>query len=156
MRFKNISRDDLLPTALRFWSKVSIKDPEKCWEWTAALKDNGYGYFRISKELGMISAHKAAYIITNGTVPEGMYVCHRCDNRKCANPNHLWLGSAVENQRDMASKGRNVSPAKVLSDEDKAAICGLRLAGVERGALSERFSVTKNHITRVCRIAKEN
>jgi hypothetical protein len=69
MHFKSITADDLKSAAHRFHSKVS--KGAACWEWQAATKDNGYGYFRISRAMGMISAHKAAWILANGTVPTG-------------------------------------------------------------------------------------
>jgi len=110
MQFKKICKSDIEPHANRFNAKVSREG--NCWEWQAAIKDNGYGYFRISKEMGMISAHKAAWILANDEVPHGMYICHSCDNRRCCNPSHLWIGSAKQNQMDMASKGRVKSYAK--------------------------------------------
>jgi len=114
MRFKAIGRADLEAASDRFHAKVGRTS--ECWEWKAAIKDNGYGYFRISKSLGMISAHKAAWILANGAIPEGFYVCHQCDNRRCCNPSHLWLGTAKQNQQDMARKGRVYSHYKGVKD----------------------------------------
>lgn len=110
MRFKAIAPETLRPLRSRFMSKVDQRG--SCWVWTGALKDNGYGYFRISKALGMISAHRAAYLILVGEITKGMYVCHSCDIRSCVNPGHLWLGSQEANQRDMAAKGRVKSYVK--------------------------------------------
>lgn len=114
IHFKDLNQEDLLLAAERFHAKV--EKSSGCWTWKAAIKDNGYGYFRISKSLGMVSAHKAAWILSNGAIPTGMYVCHRCDNRACCNPAHLWLGTAKDNQRDMAKKGRVYSYCKGKPD----------------------------------------
>jgi hypothetical protein len=96
------------PLRARFETKV-LHAENGCRLWTGALKDNGYGYFRISEELGMISAHKAAWLIYNDDIPLGLNVLHSCDVRRCVW--HLWLGTQKQNQIDMANKGRVYSAA---------------------------------------------
>jgi len=95
----------------RFWSKVQACEADKCWPWIGVRMHTGYGAFSLGGERGPIElAHRAAWILTHGTVPDGMYVLHRCDNRLCQNPAHLFLGTHLDNIRDMVEKGRNVNP----------------------------------------------
>lgn len=89
-------------TSHRFWSKVD-KDGE-CWLWTASLGTTGYG--QIGHRGKMVKAHRVAWELTNGPIPNGMYVCHQCDNPPCVRPDHLFLGSPAANTKDMVDKGR--------------------------------------------------
>ncbi len=89
----------------RFWSKDILKaDSELCWEWTGSCDSSGYGTIRVNKSTH--STHRTAWRITYGTIPSGMYICHKCDNPKCVNPNHLWIGTSQDNSLDRARKGR--------------------------------------------------
>ncbi len=76
-----------------------------CWEWTAKLSNKGYGVIGDKKK--MLTAHRASYELHNGKIPNGLWVRHKCDNRKCVNPNHLELGLPIDNSRDMYARGRN-------------------------------------------------
>lgn len=91
----------------RLMQKVSIQD-NGCWHFQYARADGRANtfYFR-GKPL---SAYRAAYILHKGEIPDGLCVCHTCDNGLCVNPDHLWLGTYADNSRDMVKKGRGKSP----------------------------------------------
>lgn len=95
----------------RFWSKVNISDdPDACWEWQAGISEKGYGKFHMGNT--MCRAHRISYILNYGSIPDDLNVLHQCDNRKCVNPNHLFLGTQSDNIRDMQQKNRTVSGEK--------------------------------------------
>lgn len=90
----------------RFWEKVTRG--EGCWTWTAGRQGNGYGLFQTSRGgiRKSVGAHRAAWTLTNGPIPDGLWVLHKCDNRVCVRPDHLFLGDRRDNTLDAASKGR--------------------------------------------------
>ena len=95
----------------RFWSKVKKGKAHECWEWQARLKWNGYGDFYF-KDYKNQRAHRLAYALhTNCSLASSQWVLHKCDNRKCCNPYHLYLGDRSANMRDALNRGRWVSPA---------------------------------------------
>jgi len=102
-------------TIERFIKKLSLDYDTGCWNWTGYL-NGGYGAFCIGGPIRtnrVRKAHRVAWEIYNGEIPDGMCVCHHCDNPKCCNPNHLWLGTHKQNMEDMKSKGRlKYNPAK--------------------------------------------
>lgn len=88
----------------RFWSYVKVGNPDECWEWIGSMKPQGYGQMQIDGKL--VYAHRYSWFIHYGKLDKGIQVHHKCDNRKCVNPNHLWLGVQKENIADMIAKGR--------------------------------------------------
>lgn len=97
----------------RFWSKVArTSNPGDCWEWKASRYEKGYGFFRrrghVKGRSGdCAQAHRMAWELTNGLIPDGLCVCHRCDNPPCCNPSHLFLGTNDDNMADMCAKDRH-------------------------------------------------
>jgi len=91
--------------AERFWSKCAIEPDGGCWLWTRCTFSNGYGKYTFGGRTHY--AHRLAYEMHHGVSPGQAFVCHRCDNPPCINPEHLWLGTARDNALDMHAKGRN-------------------------------------------------
>lgn len=87
----------------RFWNKVKKK--AECWEWCGAKDRNGYGHIRIDGHL--LSAHRLSWVLAYGDIPKGLQVLHKCDNRPCVRPAHLFLGTQRDNIVDMKKKGRS-------------------------------------------------
>lgn len=136
-----------------FWNKVQRLD-SGCWVWTASVTPKGYG---TCKTLGEHYAHRASWVIANGSIPDGQMVCHRCDNPPCVNPSHLFLGSAADNSQDMVSKGRaarnagDKSGMAKVSDADVAEMRRLRNLGVRLADLAVEFGIHPSQVSRIVR-----
>jgi transposase-like protein len=97
--------------AEKFWSQVDTS--VNCWLWKAGRDGGGYGRFKI---LGVSRlAHRVAFTMATGPIPAGLNVCHRCDVPACVRPDHLFLGSQLDNMRDCSAKGRTVGSHGTLS-----------------------------------------
>lgn len=115
----------------RFWSKVNKFGPTPdhkpelgpCWVWTAARDGHGYGHIqRGRREAKTDRSHRVSWLLHFGTVPEGLGVLHKCDNPLCVRPDHLFLGTRLENNRDSSKKGRRRSCAHRLTFEDAVVV----------------------------------
>lgn len=94
----------------RIWALVKIVEGDGCWEWQGACSPNGYGKTEIWKNAVRTAktAHKAIYEMhLNELIPRTTFICHKCDNKKCCRPDHLFLGTARENILDCVAKGRH-------------------------------------------------
>ncbi len=104
-----------------------------CWNWNKRLTSAGYGKF------GNTSAHRVSYALYVGQIPDGMCVLHRCDNKKCVNPDHLFIGTQQDNVKDMNLKGRG-GRTKLSTDEVKK-IRQAALEGETQGRIAIKFQV---------------
>ncbi len=101
----------IVPLADRFWSRIEKTDG--CWNWNGSTVHNGYGQISRGGRGGKhVRAHRLAWELANGPIPDGMLVCHSCDNRRCCNPAHMFIGTPADNTRDMKMKGRGVDPPR--------------------------------------------
>lgn len=135
----------------RFWEKVNIGNFFECWEWSSSCYSNGYGAFGTKNKSN--TAHRTAYYLHYNIEPGNLNVCHKCDNRKCCNPYHLFLGTPAENAADMASKGRaargNKQPNSILSPEKVVAIKKRISEGEFQKNLAKEYGVTLSTISAV-------
>jgi hypothetical protein len=122
-----------------------------CIVWTGAVDRRGYGRIGCGGERdGWDYTHRVAWTLANGEIPDGMYVCHRCDNPPCCNPDHLFLGTAAENSADMVAKGRAVGfpgethPQAKLTDADVRLLRSLAPTATYAD-LARRFGIARNH-----------
>lgn len=142
-----------IPAAERFWSKVdSSGGPNACWPFLGG-RDSKDGYGRFWYDGHTIAAHRAALLISGVNIPEGLSVCHTCDNPPCCNPRHLFVGSNLDNIADMVSKERHSHHeshhrAKLTADQ----VTEIRLRssqGEHNAPLARVFNVSRTHVARI-------
>ena len=166
-----------IPVEERLAAKIVVRE-SGCHEWTGCVEKDGYGRIAIEairKEDGKISvvkmrANRLAYELAYGPIPDGMLVCHTCDNRRCVNPEHLFLGTPADNSADMARKGRAASGERngnsrskgnaatgerngnsKLTDKERVMIENLKESGMLQREVAEMFGVSKGNIGRIWR-----
>lgn len=88
-----------------FWSHIDRSESDKCWPWLKFLDKMGYGQCSINGTC--FYSHRVSFTLVNGPIPDGLCVLHKCDNPKCNNPGHLFLGTRTDNSKDKMAKGRH-------------------------------------------------
>jgi|SRR5262245_6530410 len=136
----------------RFWAKV--RKTEGCWLWTARGRvGKGYGKFSVARGFNQL-AHRIAWILARGPIPEGLHVLHGCDNKLCVRPDHLFLGTNADNVADMVRKGRQSCGSRksnaVLTNEKVLEIRRLRAdTGLSYRKIGQRFGLCPQHAWQV-------
>lgn len=142
-----------------------------CWEWCGKADGHGYGVFVVMNR--QLRAHRYAWEITFGPIPAGLNVCHHCDNPPCIRPEHLFVGTQVDNMQDAKAKGRMSMPPRrtgdahwsrqrpelrvrgqrhgnsKLTDQQVVELCRLFNAGVPRPTLARQFGISNTHVGRI-------
>lgn len=141
------------PMVLRFPQNFTKGKNDDCWPWTGWFNSNGYGQIKDGNKA--LLAHRVSYALHVGDIPPGMCVIHRCDNPACVNPNHLRLGSKVENNldkvvRDRCSKGEETKNNKVLSHQITE-IRNRRAAGETLASIGKSFGLGTSQVWRISR-----
>lgn len=137
------SNNDTL--AIRFWAKV--KKTDSCWLWTGASDSNGYGAIKTAK--GMSIASRVSFELNVRCIPEGQCVLHQCDNPKCVRPEHLFLGTVGDNNRDRHRKGRTRAGSGErhgMSKLSDSAVQIIRISPLSTKELAAIFLVSKDAI----------
>ncbi len=142
-------------TIARFWAKVDKREPDECWPWKAGKNNQGYGRYRVSTSKLVIASRFALSLALGRELVRTEDACHRCDNPSCVNPAHLFLGSRLDNIRDMLNKGRNAQPKGErhnkarLTDASVLEMRRLYAEGVSGPRLAVLFGVAQTTANRV-------
>lgn len=139
----------------RFWVKVGPVDPNTgCMIWKAHKLKEGYGRFGLAGKSHL--AHRLAWLFSKGSIPDNLFVCHRCDNPSCCNPDHLFLGTASQNSQDRNDKGRayivygeahhNVKLSTAQVNEIKTLLTN---SDISKAEIARRFNVSRRLILNI-------
>ena len=142
----------IFTVAERFWSRV-VKT-ESCWNWQR-LHETGYGKLRVAGKL--LFAHRLSWEMFRGPIPLGMWIMHKCDNRACVNPDHLQVGTPLDNVRDMVAKGRqrwipkpgSANGYAKLSEEKVIRIRAMRAAGMTQQSIADEMNISRGNISMI-------
>lgn len=139
-----------------FWSRFAVKEDTGCWEWTMARHFRGYGKIRTLKK--DYQTHRLAWQIVHGPLPRDVFVCHKCDNPSCGNPDHLFVGSPKDNTHDAMKKGRLAHGERCnLAKLSDAQVKEIAAAEGTQQQIADKYGVTQSCVSRIKnrRIRKE-
>lgn len=141
-----------------FWNRVSAADANGCMNWVSFMHKDGYGALSYQSRYWL--AHRLAWNLAKGQIPDGYCVCHTCDNRACCNPDHLFLGTHADNMHDMRDKGRRKgintgtgNGRAKLTDEQVSDIRASYTDGARQVDLASKFSVSQAMVSAIIRKA---
>lgn len=137
----------------RFWRWTDKRGPDDCWIWSGQKSSRGYGVINVGGK--NTYAHRIAYELSHGVIPDGMYVCHACDRKLCVNPAHLWIGTTDDNMADMVAKGRSAHGERngraKLAKDDVWAIRTRYAAGETQAALAREWGLGRSTVSGIVR-----
>lgn len=144
------------PLVVRFWPKVEKGGPDECWLWLAGLNTGGYGQINSGGMYGRpLGSGRASWLIHYGDIPKGLCVCHRCDNRRCVNPRHLFLGTVQANNADRDEKGRSrFCGTRKLAEADVLEIYRRSHGGENQCQIASEFDVSRAMVAQIKRRAR--
>jgi hypothetical protein len=139
---------------------------DECWLWGAYISPSGYGQTRIGGKAGKtVLAHRLSWLVNVGEIPDGLHVLHKCDNPPCCNPNHLFLGTNLDNIKDRVSKNRSSNwiknasrekhPRTKIISEDIKTMLKLRQEKIKVIDIAKQFGINKQHCSRLITSAKK-
>ena len=142
--------------ALRFVAQVEVLQPNECWPWIGCIGTGGYGRFGMHRTSWR--AHRVAWELTNGPIPDGLCVLHHCDNPPCVNPAHLFLGTDADNVADMVAKGRqSAAPgerngyAKLTADQVREIYARYHAGGILQRELADEYGINQTNVSSITR-----
>lgn len=149
-----------IPVEQRFWSKVQKGAADECWLWLASTNhadsNRSYGEFWVNGR--RVKAHRFAWELAHGrSIPKGLLACHSCDNPRCVNPDHIFIGTHSDNLRDAVQKGRHQSPRgeshplAVLTVNEVVEMRRLRGEGASAKCLANRYGISVQSVRRIIR-----
>lgn len=144
----------ITPLYLRFWEKVNRFDDNSCWEWLGYKNKKGYGQISKDETRKLILAHRASWLLHNGSFDESLYVCHKCDNPSCVNPKHLFLGTNKDNMEDRDRKGRT-KPGYVFGSKCGASklkeyqVCDIRNSNLSAKELAVKYNINISTVRQI-------
>lgn len=155
MPIKRVNASSVSPMPDRFFQKL-IFGASDCWSWRGSVDQFGYGNFPFN---GESRAHRVSYRLFSGNIPAGKMVLHKCDNRQCVNPDHLFIGTQQDNMQDMAKKGRgkyprlfgSKNPMAKLTENQVSEIRAMVASGKLQKEACQKYGVSPMTVSRIIR-----
>jgi hypothetical protein len=134
----------------RFNKFVDKTDGDACWNWLGVIRRDGYGKFNVNNTT-RLAAHRVSYMLFVGPIPQGQWVLHRCDNRSCVRPDHLFVGTHADNMKDKSAKGRattKYAPTKI-NMQIASDIRALLSNGTSKYEIERRYGLSRPTIRKI-------